>query len=282
MGNKEITMYELIGLIKDGKAPKKIKYNGKEYYYNFGDYYSVKDINLFNNVELKLKSIRELLQVKVEILPEKNEMKEMVYQSKRKTEVLYHGFYKDYEFYILNLGTHPTAYVNVCNNRLLNGKSYNNIDIDVHGGLTYSENELYINDEKEKVNGWFIGWDYSHCYDYVDYEINMPENIMSNGKKWTTEEIFEDVKSVIEQCINCKLKLEINDNIFSSKKEAIDYVNNYFSSDENDEWEDIGKISFITTETQKEKNRLMKYTINQLIKNQKYLKERLDKYDRKD
>lgn len=27
--NKEITIYELLGLIKDGKAPKKIKYNGK-------------------------------------------------------------------------------------------------------------------------------------------------------------------------------------------------------------------------------------------------------------
>ena len=28
----KITMYELLGLIKDGKAPKKIKYNGDIYY----------------------------------------------------------------------------------------------------------------------------------------------------------------------------------------------------------------------------------------------------------
>ena len=66
MKNKITTLYELMGLIKDDKAPKKIKYDGKEYYYNFGDYYSVKDINLFNNIELKL-------EVTVEILPEEND-----------------------------------------------------------------------------------------------------------------------------------------------------------------------------------------------------------------
>lgn len=30
----KITMYELLGMIKDGKAPKKIKYNGKLYEFN--------------------------------------------------------------------------------------------------------------------------------------------------------------------------------------------------------------------------------------------------------
>jgi hypothetical protein len=33
MKNKEITIYELLGLIKDGKAPKKILYNGHLYTY---------------------------------------------------------------------------------------------------------------------------------------------------------------------------------------------------------------------------------------------------------
>ena len=30
----KITMYELLGLVKDGKAPKKIKYNGVELEYD--------------------------------------------------------------------------------------------------------------------------------------------------------------------------------------------------------------------------------------------------------
>jgi len=29
--NKTITIYELLGMVKDGKAPKKIKYDGQEY-----------------------------------------------------------------------------------------------------------------------------------------------------------------------------------------------------------------------------------------------------------
>ena len=32
----KITMYELLGLVKDDKAPKKIKYKNKIYYYNKG------------------------------------------------------------------------------------------------------------------------------------------------------------------------------------------------------------------------------------------------------
>lgn len=32
--NKKITLYELLGLIKDGKAPKKIKYDNYEWTYN--------------------------------------------------------------------------------------------------------------------------------------------------------------------------------------------------------------------------------------------------------
>lgn len=33
---KTITMYELLGMVKDGKAPKKIKYKDKIYYYHKG------------------------------------------------------------------------------------------------------------------------------------------------------------------------------------------------------------------------------------------------------
>ena len=40
--NKFITVYELLGLIKDGKAPKKIEYKGDTYIYA-GDDYSIND-----------------------------------------------------------------------------------------------------------------------------------------------------------------------------------------------------------------------------------------------
>ncbi len=131
-----------------------------------------------------------------------SEMREMIYQSTSTRETLYHGTYKGYEFYIMNLGTFPTAYVNVRENYLLNKKDYDEINIDVHGGLTYSEKYLCVDDDV--VNGWFIGWDYAHCDDYIGLEMVTPEEFRTDGKKWTTEEIYEDVKNVIEQCINYK------------------------------------------------------------------------------
>lgn len=36
--NKTITIYELLGLVKDGKAPKTIKYDTKEYVFRSYDY----------------------------------------------------------------------------------------------------------------------------------------------------------------------------------------------------------------------------------------------------
>ena len=126
------------------------------------------------------------------------DMKEMIYQAKNKCEVLFSGKYKNYDFYIMNLGTHPTSYVDVKNTKY-RYKHYDNIDILVHGGLTYSDDHLNISDEV--VNGWFIGWDYAHCDDYYGYEEALPFELRTNGKKWTTEEIFEDVKSVIKQLI---------------------------------------------------------------------------------
>lgn len=128
--------------------------------------------------------------------------KEMVYGPDSKLEILLEGTYKGYQFYILNLGTHPTAYVEIPRESKLFGKGYNKIyemeiDIDVHGGLTYASDKLH----SIKENTWFIGWDYAHAGDYAGYEEILPSKIRTGGYKWTTKEIFDDVVSVIEQII---------------------------------------------------------------------------------
>ncbi len=128
------------------------------------------------------------------------EYKKMVYQTNRNLEILCDGVYKNYQFYILNLGTHPTAYIEIPKISKLFGKTYDElyemgIDVDVHGGLTYSNSYL----QNIKRDTWFIGWDYAHWNDYAGYEEYMPKDIRTNGKKWTTEEIFEDVVNAIEQ-----------------------------------------------------------------------------------
>lgn len=126
-------------------------------------------------------------------------MKEMQYQADRNIELLDSGTYKNYNYYILSLGTHPTAYIEIPKDNKIYKKDYSEIDLYVHGGLTYSRNFLWISEEK-KLEGWLIGWDYAHYGDYVGYELMFPENLrIKEEKKWTTEEILEEVKDAISQ-----------------------------------------------------------------------------------
>lgn len=119
-------------------------------------------------------------------------MKEMIYQDCRMREVLDRGTIDGYEYVILSLGIHPTAYVKVPENHPACGKYYGDLDISVHGGLTYGEDYLDTSyDDEEK--GWWIGWDYAHLGDCSCYFG------MEDGKKYTTEEIHEAVESVIAQ-----------------------------------------------------------------------------------
>lgn len=124
-------------------------------------------------------------------------MKEMIYSANSIQEVLHNGEYKGYKFCILNLGTHPTAYVE-CKIENCNGYEDERLDdISVHGGFTYFGKGFW---DKESS---YLGWDYAHYMDYAGYELMYPESMRSFGKKkWTTAEIFEEVKAVIDQLIN--------------------------------------------------------------------------------
>lgn len=127
-------------------------------------------------------------------------MKKMIYQVERKIEVLDTGTCFGFFYWILNLGTHPTAYIKIPRNNKYFRKDYEEVDIDVHGGLTYSSDHLYIS-ETQQLEGWFIGWDYSHCGDYAGYEEKLPEELRVGGKKWTTEEIREEVYKACKQLL---------------------------------------------------------------------------------
>lgn len=127
-------------------------------------------------------------------------MKKMIYKTNSNNKLLYSGKCMGYNYYILNLGTHPTAYVEVPKDHKYYLKNCDEIDIDVHGGLTYSNNYLIVEGEKI-TNCWFIGWDYAHFGDFIGYELNYPIKFRTNGKKWTTKEIQKDVYEVCKQLI---------------------------------------------------------------------------------
>lgn len=124
-------------------------------------------------------------------------IKQMIYQKDRKMELLHKGNYKGYNYYILNLGTHPTAYIEIPKGHKLYQKDYDDIYINVHGGLTYSDDSLM----GVKSENWFIGWDYAHYDDYAGFYGDMTEFFKNNLRKWTTEEIIEECKNGIEQII---------------------------------------------------------------------------------
>ncbi len=129
-------------------------------------------------------------------------MKQMVYQSDRKCEVLHSGEYKGYKFAILSLGIHPTAYVENKNGYSSYDQANEKTDYFPHGSFTYL-GKAYWNDND---NSKYLSWDYAHCGDYSGIDLRYPEFICANDKKYTTETIFEEVKKVIECLITIKEK----------------------------------------------------------------------------
>lgn len=73
MQNKTITMYELIGLIKDDKAPKEIKYYEVTYEFNVNNYYLKGRDEIEYSMFYKLAKGYMFLNDKVEIPEENNE-----------------------------------------------------------------------------------------------------------------------------------------------------------------------------------------------------------------
>lgn len=130
-------------------------------------------------------------------------MKQMEYSAEPKREVLDTGYCLGLLYYIMNLGTHPTAYIKVPDNL-----NINEIDLNVNGGCTYDGNGICIS-ENEKIEGHFIGWDYAHYRDYMGIEEMLPVNLRTGGKKWTTEEIFKEVKEACYQ-VQTKIKEKLN------------------------------------------------------------------------
>lgn len=84
----KITIYELLGLIKDGKEPKKIKYNGEIWECNDDKEYSNEGHkDLFEKLFYEL-YISELINSEVEIIEESKEIEKIKFNGDE--------FYSDY------------------------------------------------------------------------------------------------------------------------------------------------------------------------------------------
>lgn len=126
------------------------------------------------------------------------ELKQMIYGGE--SEVLYHEEDNGYGIVILNVrGSHPCAYVTYpgiwgiedCDQAWIED------EVEPHGGFTF----LGEFDEWTGIDKTWLGWDYAHLGDYVYSGIDiLPFRYDVDEKKWTTEEILEEARAVL-QCI---------------------------------------------------------------------------------
>ena len=124
-------------------------------------------------------------------------MKEMIYKSKLFREVLGGGTYKNYNYKVVSYGTHPCCYVEIPENNPLYKQDYLQMqDIDCHGGITFCDFKDFGDGNK-----YYIGWDYAHLYDFSGIYLlkELQEFDHSKDKKWTSLELKEECKEVIEQ-----------------------------------------------------------------------------------
>ena len=107
------------------------------------------------------------------------------------------GFYRGFHFYILTMGSHPCAYVDV-----IGTKDYRFCadEIDCHGGITYESTELATVGHKS----YFIGWDYAHDNDYLAFNDRLAKEYGEpyRAHKYTISEIVKECINVIDQIID--------------------------------------------------------------------------------
>lgn len=106
---------------------------------------------------------------------------ELLYSAK---DLILKGQYRGYTFIITTNSKYPTAYIKIEKNSIFYLTDYSEIDLPVHGRLTYG-GSLRCDIE---ADNYYLGWDYAHFLTENDYV----EGVINPGThKWTTDEIIE-------------------------------------------------------------------------------------------
>lgn len=116
--------------------------------------------------------------------------------------IVEHGVYKD-RAWCIRMHDFPCAYVE---KRI--GDSKRTIDEAVHYGITWEDS--LPNSENQEImlpyaNREFWGWDYGHC---EDYRGEHSSNNRPTNKKWTSEEIINEIYKAVDNLEERKTKDE--------------------------------------------------------------------------
>lgn len=150
-------------------------------------------------------------------------MTKMFYKRERSLELLDKGTYKGYDYLIISYGTHPCCYIHIPKENALYGVDYEEIDLCVHGGLTFGD--FFSEESADKLgishDDWYIGWDYSHYNDYSGYFSQEYWDGL-RLRKWTTEMLLDDVRCAIDELKNPPVKLELKPYVWYPCNNATD------------------------------------------------------------
>lgn len=121
-------------------------------------------------------------------------IKEMEYHDThlRPAQILATGVEQRRYFIVVNMGTHPCAYIRIPRKSPFYQKHYDSLpafSFFPNGGFTFSDNLYSKYFDQPIKEGWYLGWDYAHVEDFLPFS--------KNGKKHTTEEIIEETKKII-------------------------------------------------------------------------------------
>jgi len=94
--------------------------------------------------------------------------------------------------------------------------------MDVHGGITFSSNNVVFEQENSDPLAWYIGFDCAHCFDLKDPSI-MSDYYKSidlnrftkynhpDSKMWTLPMVVEEVEKLADQVYNERGLYEVDD-----------------------------------------------------------------------
>lgn len=125
--------------------------------------------------------------------------KEMIYRRERhEPDLLASGMYQFFRYAVISLGTHPCAYVQIPQGHPLYKAKTEEIEdaVSCHGGITYT-GDRGQNVPGLDAGGFWIGWDYAHYGDRLGFAPDL------SGHAWTTEELLDECRSVIDQLDAC-------------------------------------------------------------------------------
>lgn len=135
-------------------------------------------------------------------------IKPMKYQKRmHPPELLYNDIYEGMHYYIVSMGTHPCAYIEIpLNNQLIKMLELLAFEYLAGNEITYRENYLRISEGTIiDSTGYdlFIGWDHAHSTDYVGFMESELSSLFdySDLHKWTTEEMIEECKQAIDELL---------------------------------------------------------------------------------